>query len=135
MEDCRFAQRVWSHRNFIITNREYDTMKQYTLDKTDEKKTSELVKRPGIHFDKTFDIVKPILHEVKKHGLHAAIKYAKKLDGFSASSIYVEEKEILKAERNLDKKIKDALETAYQNIRKFHAQETPKSFKVATRAG
>ncbi len=110
-------------------------MKQYIFDKTDEHKISELIKRPGIHFDKTFDIVKPILHDVKKHGLQAAVKYAKKLDGFSASSIFVEEKEILKAERNLDKKIKDALETAYQNIRKFHAQENPRSFKVGTHAG
>jgi len=110
-------------------------MKKYTYDKTDEKKISELINRPGIHFDKTFDVVKPILHDVKKHGLHAAVKYAKKLDRFSASSIYVEEKEILKAERNLDKNIKSALETAYQNIRKFHVQEIPKSFKVGIRAG
>ena len=110
-------------------------MKKYIYDKTDKKKTDELIKRPGIHFDKTFEIVKPILHDVKKHGMHAAIKYAKKLDGFTASSIFVEEKEILKAERNLDKKIKEALETAYQNIRKFHTQEIPRSFKVGTHAG
>jgi histidinol dehydrogenase len=110
-------------------------MKEYIYDKTDEKKTAELIKRPGIHFDKIFDVVGPILHDVKKHGLPAAVKYAKKLDGFTASSIYVEEKEILKAERNLDKKIKDALETAYQNIRKFHVQETPRSFKTGTHAG
>ena len=100
-------------------------MKTYILNSLDSKGISELTKRPAVDFEKTYAVIKPILNEIKKDGLQAAIKYAKLYDGFSSSSIYVTEKEFLEAEKSLDKKVRDALESAYSNIFSFHKEEVP----------
>ena len=50
-----------------------------------QKEFQNLLKRPAIDFDKIFTaVVKPILNEIKKDGLPAAIKYAKQFDSFSS---------------------------------------------------
>jgi histidinol dehydrogenase len=110
-------------------------MNQFKLKITDEQKIRELIKRPAINYEKTISTIKPILKEIKKKGLPAAVKYAVKFDGFSSSSVFVDEKEFLTAERSLDKKVKVALETAYNNIRKFHLGQIPRSYQVETQPG
>ena len=110
-------------------------MKQYKLNTDDERKISELIRRPAINMERTFRIIEPILKDVKKKGLKSAVKYAERFDGFSAGSVFVDSSEIAEAEIRIGKKVKLALEEAYQNIRKFHAGEIPRSFEVETRPG
>lgn len=110
-------------------------MKKYILNSLDAKEILELTKRPAIDFEKTYAIIKPILNEIKKNGLTAAIKYAKQFDGFSSSSIYVTDNEFLEAERSLNKKVKNALESAYSNIFAFHKEEVPNNFTKETQPG
>jgi histidinol dehydrogenase len=110
-------------------------MKRYLLNSLNALDISNLTKRPAIDFEKTYAVIKPILNEIKKDGLSAAIKYAKHFDGFSSSSIYVTENEFLEAERKLDKKVKNALESAYSNIFAFHKEEIPKTIMKETQPG
>lgn len=110
-------------------------MKLLRFSEIEQNKISELLKRPSIDYEKIFEIVKPILDDIKRNGLNAAVEYGRKLDNFSGSSVFVNENEFDLAEKNLDNKIKHALETAYKNINLFHQREFPKSFKMNTSAG
>ena len=58
-------------------------MKRYNIKDLSPSEYNNLLKRPAINFDKIFEIVKPILNEIKQNGVTAAIDYAKKLDGFT----------------------------------------------------
>ena len=110
-------------------------MKRYILNSLNEKEISELTKRPAINFEKTNSVINPILNEIKKDGLSAVIKYAKQFDGFSSSSIYVTESEFLEAEKSVNIKVKNALESAYSNIYAFHKEEVPGKIVKETRPG
>jgi len=110
-------------------------MKRYILNSLDSKGILELTKRPAVDFEKTYDVIRPILNEIKKDGLQAVIKYAKLYDGFSSSSVYVTEKEFLEAEESLGKKVREALESAYSNIYSFHKEEVPNNIIKETQPG
>ena len=88
-----------------------------------------LINRPAINFEKVFEIVKPILNDIKQNGVKVAISYAKKIDGFNGDDLLVTNKEFDKAEKNLDSKIKTALKNAAKNIEKFHLNQKPKSYE------
>lgn len=110
-------------------------MKRHLFNSLNAKEISELTKRPAIDFEETYAVVKPILNEIKKEGLSAAIKYAKQFDGFSSISIYVKDNEFLIAERSLNPEIKNALESAYANIYSFHKEELPAKITKETQPG
>ena len=110
-------------------------MKTYEYNKLTEAELEELTKRPAIDLDKVFNIVKPMLSEIKKSGLSAALKYAKQFDNFEGEEILVSQEEFDEAESKLDNKVKKALKTAADNIKKFHIQQFPKSYSVETMNG
>lgn len=110
-------------------------MKMYLLNSLNAKEISDLTKRPAIDFEKIFTEIRPILNEIKSDGLSAAIKYAYRFDNYSSASIYVSENEMIEAERSLDPKVKNALESAYANIFTFHKEEFPRNFKKETLPG
>jgi histidinol dehydrogenase len=110
-------------------------MKRYYYSKLSEQQLLNLTKRPAIDFTKTFKIVKPILDDVKSNGLKAASKYAKKFDGLNSKNFIVTKDEIKKAGKNLPVKVKKAIDDAYNNIRKFHLKQCPKSYTVETVPG
>ncbi len=110
-------------------------MKRYNIKDLSPSEYNNLLKRPAINFDKIFEIVKPILNEIKQNGVTAAIDYAKKLDGFTGTELLVSKNEFEEAEKNLDKKIKAALETAANNIEKFHLMQKPASYEIETVEG
>lgn len=110
-------------------------MKRYKLNSLSAREISKLTLRPAIDFEKTYAVVKPILNEIKKNGLTSAIKYARQIDGFSSSSLYVTEEEFLEAERSLDPEVKDALNSAYSNIYSFHKEEVPIKIVKETQPG
>ena len=110
-------------------------MKTYLLNTLDAKRISELTRRPAIDLEKIYAVIKPILNEIQKDGLQAAVKYAKQFDGFSSSSIYVTESEFRKAEKSLDNNVKIALKSAYSNILAFHKEEVPNQIMKETQPG
>ena len=63
--------------------------------------------------------VKNIINDVKKNGDKALLKYEKK---FNKNSILIPTtKQISRSIKNLDKKVKQAIDTAYNRIYKFHS--------------
>jgi histidinol dehydrogenase len=110
-------------------------MKIFELNKLNKNEVQSLAKRPAIDFSKAFGIVKPMLEEIKRNGLQAALTYAKQLDNFSGDNILVGEDEFSSAEKNLSSEIKAAILTAANNIRVFHEKQIPRAYVVETMPG
>ena len=91
-------------------------MKSFSIKNISRNKLRELFLRPAIELEKVYKIVKPIIADVKKNGLIAAQKYAKKYDSFEENNIAVSKKEIELAEKLLDRESKKAILTAFKNI-------------------
>ena len=110
-------------------------MKTYFYQKLSNLEKHNLLKRPTIDVEKFSVIVKPILLDIKKNGLNAALKYARQFDGFIDSEFRVTRQEFEEAEKKLDSKIKKAIITAAENIRKFHSKQIPQSYEIETMEG
>lgn len=110
-------------------------MKKYYYNKLSKKEITTLTKRPSIDLDKTFEVVKPILSDIKSNGLKAVLRYTKQFDGFESEEILVSVEEFAEAEKKLEPKIKKALKIAYKNIYKFHKAQLPKNYSIETMPG
>uniref|UniRef100_A0A7V3E6G1 Histidinol dehydrogenase n=1 Tax=Ignavibacterium album TaxID=591197 RepID=A0A7V3E6G1_9BACT len=110
-------------------------MKKYYSKNLNETELKSLIRRKNISSEKVFRVVQKIVNDVKRNGLSASLKYAKKFDGFSSEEIFVTEKEFAEAERILDPKIKTAIKKAYKNIYKFHKKQIQKNYSVETLNG
>jgi len=84
-------------------------------------KPDEVIKlRRKLEFDKYFDIVKEIIEKVKNYGDKALIEFTEKFDGVKINKIKVEDEEIDKAYEKVDDETIDSLESARENIERFH---------------
>ena len=71
--------------------------------------------------------VSKILNDIKKNKIKAVIKYEKRFS--KNSKIYASKHEINSSIRQLEPKIKKAIDFAYLRIFKFHSLQKPKDFK------
>ncbi|MCU7493970.1 MAG: histidinol dehydrogenase [Ignavibacteria bacterium] len=110
-------------------------MKIFNFRNLDEKEKENLLKRPAVDLKASFEAVKPILDEVKRDGLKAALKYAEKFDRFPGGDLRVSEAEFLEAEKNLDGEVKHSIRKAAGNIEKFHIKQLPKPYETETMEG
>ena len=76
------------------------------------------------------ELVKKIVDDVRKFGDAAVIDYTKKFDGVEicAEDFLVTEDEIKSAESQIDEKVMASLKKAAENIRRYHAEQLPKSW-------
>ena len=110
-------------------------MKTYYYDKLKKDELAGLTKRPSINFEKILTVVKPILLDIKTNGLEAALKYARQFDGLADENIKVIPEEFETAEKSLSPKVKNAIDTAFDNIYKFHKMQLPEKYFVETMPG
>jgi histidinol dehydrogenase len=82
-----------------------------------------LLKRPVFDKENLDNIVEDIINKVKTQGDNALKTFATKFDGVNLSTLKVEEKEINEATTKVSAELKDAITTATNNIRKFHASQ------------
>ncbi|WP_026953850.1 histidinol dehydrogenase [Algoriphagus vanfongensis] len=68
-------------------------------------------------------IVKPILRKIKKNGDKALLKFAHEYDHVDLESLLVDEIEIQAAAAAISPDLREAIQTAKQNIEKFHAAQ------------
>ena len=89
-----------------------------------------LNKRNKIQRSKT-SIVKKIIDNVKKKGDAAVFNYEKKFSKVKVNSnkLFFSNNEIKKITKKTDKKIKKAIDLAYERIKKFHSKQKFLSFK------
>ena len=76
------------------------------------------------------ELVKKIVDDVRKFGDAAVIDYTKKFDGveLDTENFSVTDEEIAAAENSVDEKVFDSLKRAAENIRRYHAEQLPKSW-------
>ncbi|MEI7811458.1 MAG: histidinol dehydrogenase [Ignavibacteria bacterium] len=110
-------------------------MKTYYYNLLNNESLDALLKRPAIDLNGAFEIVRPVLSDIKQNGLIAALKYAAKFDNFSGKELLVQPEEFVTAERNLNPAVKEAIEKASENIEKFHKRQLPEPYEIETMPG
>ncbi len=93
------------------------------------------LQRPATDLSATLSSVTAIIEDVKTNGDKALIKYAQKFDGAKLKTLRVTDKEIAAAVKQVDDKLKKAIKTAYDNIRKFHKAQRLKTEVIETTKG
>ena len=79
--------------------------------------------------------VEEIIDEVKKNGDTALKSFAQKFDGVVIDKLFIEKEEINRLADKIEPKVKAAIKTAYENIKKFHESQIAKEEKVETTVG
>jgi histidinol dehydrogenase len=94
---------------------------------------SKILERPTKTLDDIENTVNQIFTEVKEHKDIAVNKYTSKFDGITLKNNLVTKQEIENAEISVANELKEAINTAYRNINKFHnAQKTEKVYIETT---
>ncbi|HDI72702.1 MAG TPA: histidinol dehydrogenase [Candidatus Altiarchaeales archaeon] len=106
----------------------------------ENKREIERVIERSLDLESVFDIVRPILRDVKENGDSALIEYTKRFDNFDLTSenIKISENEIMDAYSNVSDPFLSAIRHAHKNIEKFHREQfkqIKKSWKIETEKG
>lgn len=107
-------------------------MKTYNYSELSETDLKSLTKRPKIDFSSIFQTVQPILDAVEKEGDEAVKKYTKQFDDVDLADICIHPME---QQITISKTIKDAIDTAFDNIFRFHKAQIPFPIEVETMPG
>lgn len=98
-------------------------MKIYT--RPDKQDWDQLITRPSFDQGKLNQKVISIINNVRINGDAALLKYSQQFDGTAPEKLQVSEPEIQEAIAKVPDELKQAIQTAYDNIYKFHkAQQT-----------
>ena len=91
-----------------------------------------LNKRKSLQRSQT-SAVNKIIQNVKKKGDKAVLNYEKKFSKikFNSSRVFFSKKEIRDISKKTDKKIKKAIDLAYNRIKRFHSKQKFSSFKFS----
>lgn len=80
-------------------------------------------------------VVAEVLAEVKKRGDEAVREYEERFDKVCLSELAVTEAEMAEAEQLVSEELKQALQLAHDNIRKFHAAQAFQEIRVEVTGG
>jgi len=100
-----------------------------------QKDWAKLTKRPYYNFQELEKKVSRILSAVKKRGDAALLQFSKEFDKTEINMLKVSASEVAAASRQLDKKLKQAIQIAYNNIYKFHSAQKQDELIVETMPG
>ena len=98
-------------------------------------KWSKILKRPTQTFKEIETIVNQVFEDVQDNGDQAVRKYTKQFDKVSLSSIVVTEDEINIAVQKVSNELKEAIQLAASNIKKFHKAQQSKRVYQETMPG
>jgi histidinol dehydrogenase len=110
-------------------------MKTYNYKDLSPSAISDLVQRNTDAGNTIRETVESIINEVKTNGDAALKAFALKFDKVELSSLYIEKEEIAKLAAAIEAPVKQAIETAYNNIEKFHRTQISKEEKTETSIG
>src|SRR5579875_3889731 len=99
----------------------------YELAALDAAQSQRLLRRAEIEIDKLADYVRPIVEAVRERGDEALLEFTAKFDHvqLSPSRLRVSRAEIEEAHALLAPRVKQALEYAIANVRRFHEKQMP----------
>ncbi|RYY44181.1 MAG: histidinol dehydrogenase, partial [Chitinophagaceae bacterium] len=95
----------------------------------------DLLKRPQIETQQLEGTVSAILDDVKKRGDDAIKEYTYKFDKRTLSELQVGREAIQSSEGEISTALKDAIQLAASNIRKFHEAQRENFQKIETSPG
>lgn len=107
-------------------------MKKYSYKELNFDQIGNLCRRPKMDFASVFQTVQPILNAVQDEGDEAVRRYTKEFDGVEPEPLSLELGSI---DVNLDDSIQQAIDTAFQNIYRFHKAQLPHPMEVETMPG
>lgn len=94
-----------------------------------------LAQRPTMDVSTLFGTVEEVLNQVKTNGDKALIHYEQLFDKVVLTSLAVSPEEINAAEKLVSNDLKQAIQTAKQNIETFHAAQRFEGKRIETTAG
>ena len=100
-----------------------------------EDSWKNILQRPALNVSGLYDNVQAILDRVKAEGDNALYEYGKMFDKVSLESLSVSDKELKDAANNIPTELKEAIESAAENIRKFHSSQKQEFRKIETTTG
>ncbi|EAU84848.1 HIS4 [Coprinopsis cinerea okayama7 len=110
-------------------------MNTYDLATASSEQRAQLLRRPVLNSNEMIDKVKPIVEEVRKRGDKALLEFTAKFDRAQLSSTVIFPP-FAPESMQLEDFIRDAIDVAYSNIKKFHeAQNSDAILRVETMPG
>lgn len=110
-------------------------MKLYNYSQLSASDIATLVQRNVDPANEIRGVVEEVLANVKQHGDNALIDYAKKFDKVDLDKLYLNKTELAEIASAITDEQKAALQTAYNNIYKFHQTQVKTEDKVETMPG
>lgn len=95
----------------------------------------QLLERPTFSVSELRGKVQVILTEIRAGGIDAIRKYTEQFDGIFIEDITVSQQEITEASAKIDTNLKEAIQIAAANIRKFHESQIPVTKRIETTSG
>ena len=95
----------------------------------------DIVERPHLDVTQLNQTVAAILADIKARGDEAVKGYELKFDHIDLDTLAVSEAEMAEAEQRVSAELRQAIELAHENIRKFHESQRFRSKKVETQPG
>lgn len=96
---------------------------------------NELLKRPALNVSGLYERVQAVLDNVRQNGDKAVIELEEKFDGVKLESLAVSEQELEQAAAKVPAELRKAIDTATENISRFHQSQKFTSEKVQTTPG
>lgn len=102
-------------------------MKLYDLSRLSAPEYRELLRRAEADIMEHSSLAREVVQRVQKEGDRAVLDYTREFDGVSleAKDLRVPEEEISAAYQQLEPRVRETLEYAAANIKKFHLQQLP----------
>lgn len=110
-------------------------MKKYRLSELEEKQLDILCERKAIDSGATKTAAESIINEVKVNGDKALVELTRKFDKADISSLEVSAESIKSAGETLSTELKQAFDTAFTNITKFHEAQLSGRISIETSTG
>lgn len=104
-------------------------------DMTADERAAALTRPAERDDDQVREKVAAILANVRQRGDAAVAELTRTIDGVDLSGCRVEEIEFSAARDSLDESAIDAIDLAIRNVRRFHEEQVPQSFRVETMPG
>lgn len=107
-------------------------MQKYFYSELSRTKSDQLCKRPKMDFKSIFGKVEPIIDKVKKDGDAGINHFTKKFDNVEPDPLVINPRD---KKISLPEDTKQALDTAFNNIYRFHKAQLPMPLEVETMLG
>ncbi len=98
-------------------------------------KWADILKRPSLDLKPLEETVDHVIREVRNLGDQAVKSFTDQYDGVKITQLQVSAEEFAAAEKETPQDLREAIRTAYQNIRTFHANQLENGAPVETMPG